>query len=145
MTGGVPPAVNRSDVVEEVTAAFAAYEHALLANDIPVLIGFFWDSPLTVRFGIDEIHYGHQAIAEFRRSQAVATLPRQLRNVVVTTFGVDLATVDAEFVPEGHSVVGRQSQTWLRTDDGWRVASAHVSWLGGRAPSEPRPRDLNRD
>ncbi|MEI7977098.1 MAG: AtzH-like domain-containing protein, partial [Betaproteobacteria bacterium] len=23
---------------------------------------------------------------------------------------------------------GRQSQTWIRTADGWRIVSAHVSW-----------------
>lgn len=127
--------VNRPEVVAEVTAVFERYEEALLANDTETLVELFWDSPLTVRYGIDEIHHGHAAIAEFRRSQASATMPRRLRNVVVTTFGDAVATVDAEFVPDGYDVVGRQSQTWWRTDDGWRVTSAHVSWLAGRAPS----------
>ena len=42
---------------------------------------------------------------------------------------------DTEFVPDGSDAVGRQSQTWVRSDVGWRVVSAHVSWLGGRGPS----------
>ena len=53
---------------------------------------------------------------------------------MITTFGTDLATAYTEFVPEGSDAVGRQSQTWIRTDAGWRVASAHVSWHGGRRP-----------
>ena len=27
--------------------------------------------------------------------------------------------------------VGRQSQTWIRTPAGWRVAAAHVSVIAG--------------
>ena len=57
-----------------------------------------------------------------------------LRNTVISTFGRDVATANTEFVPTGSDAVGRQSQTWIRTDEGWRIASAHVSWLAGRAP-----------
>jgi hypothetical protein len=134
MSDAPPPEVNRPDVVAEVRRAYLAYEDALVANRVEDLVEAFWDSPHTLRYGIDEIHHGHGAIAGFRRSQAVATPPRRLRNTVVTTFGDSVATVDTEFLPDGSDAVGRQSQTWLRTDDGWRVTSAHVSWLGGRGP-----------
>jgi hypothetical protein len=134
MSDAPPPEVTRPDVVAEVRRAFLAYEDALVANRVEELVEAFWESPLTLRYGIDEIHHGHRAIAGFRRSQAVATPPRRLRNTVVTTFGDSVATVDTEFLPDGSDAVGRQSQTWLRTDDGWRVTSAHVSWLGGRGP-----------
>ena len=50
-------------------------------------IDWFWDDERAVRYGIDEGHAGHDAIAEYRRSQAVATPPRSLRNTVITTFG----------------------------------------------------------
>lgn len=73
-------------------------------------------------------------IADYRRAQARATPPRSLRNTVITTFGDDLATAVTEFVPHGSDAVGRQSQTWLRTPVGWRIASAHVSWSSGRRP-----------
>ena len=129
------PAVNRPAVVAEVTDAFERYERALVANDVDVLVELFWDAELTNRFGIDEAHRGHDAISAYRRGQAVATPPRDLRATVVTTFGDDVAVVDTEFVPHGTDVVGRQSQTWVRTVDGWRVASAHVSWLSGRGPA----------
>jgi hypothetical protein len=46
---------------------------------------------------------------------------------VITTYGRDFATANAEFKrPTG---TGRQSQTWVRTRDGWQVVAAHVSLL----------------
>jgi hypothetical protein len=129
-----PDQINLPEVVAEVTAVFEHYESALVANDVDTLIELFWDDPRTVRYGIDEEHVGHGAITEYRRSQAVATPPRSLRNTVITTFGTDVATADTEFVPDGTQVIGRQSQTWIRTAQGWRVASAHVSWHAGVRP-----------
>jgi hypothetical protein len=126
--------VSDPDVIAEVAAAFARYESALVANDVDALVDFFRDGPETVRYGIDDAQYGHDELAAFRRSQAQATPPRTLRRTVITTFGTDFAVADTEFVPDGTTAVGRQSQTWARTPDGWRVVSAHVSWLGGRAP-----------
>jgi len=34
--------------------------------------------------------------------------------------------VDLTFADDDHSI-GRQSQTWIRTDAGWRISRAHVS------------------
>ena len=126
--------INEPSVVAEVEAEFARYEHALVENDVEALVAFFFDAPTTVRYGIDDAQHGHDELAAFRRSQAVATPPRELVRTVVTTFGRDFAVADTEFVPKGSDAVGRQSQTWVRTDAGWRVVSAHVSWLGGRTP-----------
>jgi hypothetical protein len=129
--------LDREGVVAEVRAAFEQYERDLVANDVDALVAWFWDDPRAVRYGIDEMHVGHDAIAEYRRSQAQATPPRQLRNTRITTFGDDVAIADTEFVPDGADgagVVGRQSQTWVRFPVGWRIVSAHVSWLSGRRP-----------
>ncbi len=126
--------LNSADVVAEVLAAFEQYERDLVANDIDALVSWFWNDVRAVRLGIDEELYGFDEIAAYRRTQAVATPPRTLRNTVITTFGADLATVNTEFCPHGSVAVGRQSQTWLRTELGWRVVSAHVSWSGGRRP-----------
>jgi Protein of unknown function (DUF3225) len=127
--------VNEPEVVEEVAAEFARYEAALVVNDIETLIGFFRDAPETVRYGFDDAQYGNDEVSEFRRQQVIATPPRTLRRTSITTFGTDFAVVDTEFVPDGSDAIGRQSQTWVRTEVGWRVVSAHVSWLGGRGPS----------
>ena len=127
--------LNRPEVAAEVRAAFEQYEADLVANRVEALVEWFWADPRAVRFGIDESHVGFDAIAGYRRSQAIATPPRDLRGTVVTTFGDDVATVDTEFLPHGSDAVGRQSQTWARVGAEWKVTSAHVSWLSGRAPA----------
>ena len=66
----------------------------------------------------------------FRHAQAVQAPPRRLEEVRVTAFGADVAVVTVAFVPDGDTRVGRQSQVWIRRPEGWRVASAHVSWEG---------------
>jgi ketosteroid isomerase-like protein len=121
--------VNDPAVMEEIRGVFARYERALIANDVDTLDAMFWNSPHTVRFGLADIQYGFEAISAFRRSQLQAAPARQLRNTVVTVFGSDLAVVTTEFVPDGSVAVGRQSQTWVRLAVGWRVVSAHVSWM----------------
>ncbi|HEX5586964.1 MAG TPA: oxalurate catabolism protein HpxZ [Acidimicrobiia bacterium] len=125
---------NDPRVVAEVRAVFERYEAALVANDVDTLIELFLDSPDTVRYGIDDVQHGHAAVAAFRRGEAQASPPRRLVDTVITTFGDDVAVASTRFVPDGTSAIGRQSQTWIRTDAGWRVVSAHVSWEGGRAP-----------
>lgn len=121
--------INLPDVLAEVTAAFARYEQALVHNDVAVLDELFWDSPHTLRFGATENLYGYQAIQAFRAGRPSAGLARELHNTVITTFGRDFATANTEFRRLGSDRTGRQSQTWTRTPQGWRVVSAHVSLL----------------
>jgi len=119
--------INLPEVHAEVSAAFARYEEALVANQRAVLDELFWNSPHTLRYGFSENHYGHADIRAFRASLPVQSPPRELLRTVITTYGRDFATANVEFRREGSRVIGRQSQTWIRTDDGWRVAAAHVS------------------
>jgi ketosteroid isomerase-like protein len=123
-----PLQVNRRDIVDEVTAVFERYEAALLANDLDVLDELFWDDPATLRYGFAETQHGFAAVSTFRASLARQSGPRRLVDTVVTTFGTDVATVNTEFQLEGTDRNGRQSQTWVRREGGWRVVSAHVSW-----------------
>jgi hypothetical protein len=39
-----------------------------------------------------------------------------------------MGVANVEYVPRGSDRVGRQSQTWMRTPDGWKIVSAHVSF-----------------
>lgn len=126
--------IDRPDVMAEVAEVFERYERALVANDLALLDELFWDDERTVRFGFDGTQMGHRAVAADRRARARQTAPRRIRLVAITTFGPSMATVTAEFVPDGTDALGRQSQTWARFDEGWRVVSAHVSWEAGRAP-----------
>ena len=117
------------DVLAEVTAVFERYEAALVGNDVAVLDELFWNSPHTLRYEVGENLYGYDAIAAFRAARPAAGLSRTLFNTVITTYGRDFATANTEFRREGNPRTGRQSQTWMRTPDGWRVVAAHVSLL----------------
>jgi hypothetical protein len=121
--------LNLPDVHAEVTAAFQRYEHALVTNDVEVLDELFWNSPLTIRYGATENLYGYEAIQAFRAGRSAQGLERTLSKTVITTFGRDVATANTQFMRAGSTKVGRQSQTWIRTTDGWRVVSAHVSLM----------------
>lgn len=124
------PEINLPDVLTEVEAVFARYEHALVHNEVEVLDELFWASPTTLRYGATENLYGYEAIQAFRASRPAQGLARELLRVVVTTYGRDFATANCEFRREGSERTGRQSQTWMRTAEGWRVVAAHVSLLG---------------
>ena len=121
--------INLPDVLAEVTAQFDRYEKALVSNDVAVLDELFWNSPLTLRYGITENLYSHEEIRAFRASRPSAGLERELLKTVITTYGRDFATTNCEFRRKGSERTGRQSQTWMRTPEGWRVVSAHVSLL----------------
>ncbi len=119
--------INLPDVIAEVKAEFERYELALVSNDVAVLDEQFWNDPLSLRFGIGENLYGWEAIASFRSARPAAGLARTLENTVITTYGRDCATASTEFIRGGKR--GRQSQTWVRFPQGWRIVSAHVSLM----------------
>jgi hypothetical protein len=121
--------INLPQTVAEVTAQFARYEQALTSNDVAVLDELFWDSPHTLRYGVNENLYGHEAIAGFRAARASQGLAREVLRTVITTYGRDFATANIEFRRPGGERTGRQSQAWARTPQGWRVVAAHVSLL----------------
>jgi len=121
--------VNDPDIVAEVTAAFMAYEAALMADDIAAMDLLFHDSETTIRFGVGETLYGIEAIREFRKGRG-GSPPRRLGRVAIAAYGRDFATADAEFFRENSDQRGRQSQSWVRFPEGWKVVSAHVSLEG---------------
>ena len=119
--------INTPNVLAEVKAVFERYEQAVIHNDVAVLDELFWNNPLTLRYGIAENLYGFHSIQSFRASRSKG-VERTLNNTVITTYGDDFATANTEFQSAGNPRNGRQSQTWIRTADGWRIVSAHVSW-----------------
>jgi hypothetical protein len=122
--------INLPDVKAEVEAAFALYEKALMSNDVDGLQGLFWNSDLTIRYGVGENLYGYDEIGAFRAARSPIGLERTTSRTVITTFGRDYATASTLFhrttIP---GKCGRQMQTWVRTPDGWRVVAAHVSMI----------------
>ncbi len=121
--------INLPHVLAEMEVAFARYEDALVNNKVDVLDELFWNCPHTLRYGIGENLYGFEAIQAFRASRPSQGLQRTCMNTVITTYGEDFATANTEFQRDGVARSGRQSQTWMRTPDGWRVVAAHVSLI----------------
>lgn len=118
--------INHPHTLAEVQAVFADYEQALLANDVDALIQFFWQSPHAVRFGANENLYGWEQIVAFRK-QRTPPPSRALFNTVITTYGYDYANASTEF--RRADGTGRQSQSWIRTAAGWKIAAAHISFF----------------
>ena len=124
--------LNDPSVVAEVSQAFERYERALLGNDNETLLGMFLNDAATVRYGVADVQHGFDEIARFRRSQV--PFKRTLSRTVITAFGDDCATASTLFHrPDLPGQVGRQMQVWVRTENGWRVAAAHVSMIEGPA------------
>ena len=122
--------INIPTVLAEVAAVFARYEDALVHNKVDVLDELFWASPHTLRYGAGENLYGSEEIEAFRASRPSQGLQRTVTRTAITTFGEDFATANIEFVRDGSTRIGRQSQAWVRTPEGWRVVAAHVSLMG---------------
>ena len=123
--------VNDPKVVGELRDLYPRYEEALVSNDVATLTNMFWSSPLAIRFGAGENLYGLEEIEAFRNSRPAVGLARRIVRLEVVTFGKDYASVTLEFERDGATGVlrGRQSQVWVRMDEGWRIVSAHVSIL----------------
>lgn len=120
--------INDPATLAEVQAVFERYETALVTNDVETLDALFWPTEQTIRYGGGENLYGYQEIQAFRAGRSPVGLARTLERTVITTYGKDFATASTLFRRENApGKVGRQSQTWMRTPDGWKVVAAHVS------------------
>jgi len=129
------------DVLAEVKAAFERYERALISNDVETLNALFHCDPRTIRYGGAENLYGHDAIAAFRAVRSPAGLARTLSRTVITTYGRDFAVASTLFQrPSVPGKMGRQMQTWVRFEDGWRIVAAHVSMIDVGVIDETTPR-----
>jgi hypothetical protein len=116
------------EVKAELEAAFGVYEAALVNNDVDTLDSLFLDQPTTIRYGGGENLYGYAEIAAFRAGRPSAGLMRSLERTVITTYGRDFGVASTLFRRENTpGKIGRQMQSWIRTEAGWRVAAAHVS------------------
>ena len=122
--------VDKPDVIAEVIAAFLRYEAALVENDVATLDAMFRDDPRTIRYGVGENLYGHREITSFRAARSPLGLARTRAKTVITTYGRDFAVASTLFHrPTAFGKIGRQTQTWARFPEGWRVVAAHVSMI----------------
>ena len=129
--------VNLTRAQEELHQAFDSYEDALVHNKVDILDALFWNSPHTLRYGARENLNGYDEIKAFRAARPAAGLNRDILERHIVTFGDSMGVANITFRRAGEPRVGRQSQTWVKsgagTDaalvHGWRVVSAHVSWM----------------
>ena len=121
--------INLPEPLAEMGKAFDRYERALMENDPATLEALFWKSPHTLRYGIAENLYGWDEICAYRRRRAGegGAPQRRVTRKVLTTYGPDFGTANVEFQRVGSGSTGRQSQTWMRTAEAWRIVAAHVS------------------
>ena len=128
--------VNQHEVVTQVRDAFDKYEQALIDNDVKRMNTFSWDAPETIRYGIDDMQYGAEAIYRWHTGAQSVSSQRRLHDTTVTTFGTDFATVSTGFYNGvDPSMQRRQMHTWVRfgstSDDRheWKIVAAHVSLI----------------
>ena len=114
-------------VADEVRAVFERYERALREADVAVLTELFWDDPRCVRYGVEDRQHGAAEIAAWRCEHPGVPPGRTLTDTVVLAIGPDAAVVSTLFGYPGRAAEGRQTQTWARTVEGWRIVAAHVS------------------
>jgi hypothetical protein len=123
--------INDPATVAELRELYPRYEEALVANDVETLMSMFWASPYVARFGPTETLYGISEIEAFRKARSPVNLARTVQRLEIVAFGKDFASITVAFERdiEGKLTRGRQSQTWARLPEGWRIVFAHVSLL----------------
>jgi hypothetical protein len=113
----------------ELNQVFDQYEDALIHNKVDVLDALFWNSPHTLRYGARENLFGYEEIKAFRASRPAVGLVRDIVDRHIVTFGDAMGVANVTFKRRAEPRIGRQSQTWIKFAEGWRVVSAHVSWM----------------
>ena len=127
-----PAVIDDPTVVTEVTAAFNAYEQALMANHTAALNAFFWQDARVTRYGIADRQWGIDQLIAYRAATPAPRFTRTLHHLRVCAFGPDMAVAQVEFVRSDTPLRGFQSQTWVRLSpgrSGWKIVAAHVSMI----------------
>lgn len=114
-----------SDDQTHLRAAMDAYDAALLRNDVDELDRWFLDGPDTLRADAQGVLVGHDQISAFRRASPGVN-GRRVEQMYVVPLSPDVAVAVAQ-TRRADGTPGLQTQAWVRTSDGWRVAVAHVS------------------
>ncbi len=115
--------------VAEVERCSDEYEAALRGHDVATLNEMFWADPAVVRFGVADVQTSYDEVAVWRATAPPIDPERVITFRRVTSLGPGVVAVDLTFRDRGPAVRGRQSQTWVRVEAGWRIARAHVSLI----------------
>ena len=117
----------KTDPLQDLRSAVAAYDQALRADDLDAVGAWFDPSPTTTRFGERGAVRSPDAIDAMRRRQN----PGLARDRVdgradfwLVADGAAVATLEFER-PDGTQ--GLRTQVWRLTAQGWRITHAHLS------------------
>ncbi len=123
--------INDAATLTELAELYPKYEEALVTNDVDTLTAMFWAAPHVMRFGVTENLYGIEELEAFRKGRSPVNLARRVKRLDIISFGKDFGSITLEFERESNGKImrGRQSQTWVRMPEGWRIVAAHVSLL----------------
>jgi hypothetical protein len=113
---------------DEVQRCSDRYEAALRDHDVGVLTELFSTGSSVVRFGIADGQWSGDEVAAWRASAPPVDPRRVITCRRVGALAPGVVAVDLTF-RDSDGTEGRQSQTWVRTEVGWRVVRAHVSTL----------------
>ena len=112
-----------------VTALSDEYEAALVGNDLASIDAVFWDSPDLLRYGVADMQTGFAAVVAWRAQAAPVSPTRQMLDRTVQELATGVVAVDITYRYADDTKLGRQSQTWVRRPEGWRIVRAHVSMI----------------
>ena len=123
--------INNAATLAELAELYPKYEEALVTNDVDTLTALFWAAPHVMRFGVTENLYGIEELEAFRKGRSPVNLARRVMRLDIISFGKDFGSITLEFERDSNGKImrGRQSQTWVRMPEGWRIVAAHVSLL----------------
>lgn len=120
-------------LLQHITHLSDQYEHALNNNNLDILDALFYESEQTLRYGVGENLYGIQEIRAFRTARTGGSPPREVIRRAISVLNAETAIVNLEFQRSNETRIGRQSQTWIKTPDGWKIISAHVSLMSDKS------------
>jgi Protein of unknown function (DUF3225) len=84
-----------------------------------------------MRFGVGKISTVSTKSRPFVKARPPINLARTIRRLDIVAFSRDYGSITLEFerTINGQTITGRQSQVWVRLEEGWRIVAAHVSLL----------------
>lgn len=87
------------------------------------LVSLFWNGALVMRFGVSENLCGPEELEGFRKGRPGTNLAHTITRLDIASFGRDFASITMEFerMANNSLICGRQSQTWARMPEGWRL------------------------
>jgi hypothetical protein len=123
--------INDPATVAELRELYPRYEQALVSNDVETLMSMFWASPYVARFGPPRASTASARLRPFAKDAPQPTW-REPSNGSISSPSARTSPA-SRWPSSGKSRAGshegRQSQTWARLPEGWRIVFAHVSLL----------------